>query len=328
MRTLILCMILAGSASAQQVDGGSGSGERFAEINGEQVSAADFGSWLLDTHGWRYRSDFIILVLFRQEAARLGIELGPGELDAAFERFWRDQVLLRYGGNEERFLEELGRSGIDLNGYRRRHRAHLETQELGRRIILRHRTPADDDLARLYAELFPGGKRIHLRVAFFNRFRDFQERRTPSETALAELDAETRKRAEEFVAAVSAAPGSFGELVAEKSDLLKMQRHDSYVSDLRESQGELAHYQPKQFRGALEPLLHEAMQPGELLGPVFASTGFYVVQVVRHEDAPLDEVRDELAELFRKRPPTGREIYALREKLLKAASIDPPLGGD
>ncbi|MFH0945488.1 MAG: peptidylprolyl isomerase [Planctomycetota bacterium] len=302
-----------------------GSSGRFAEINGQVISRAEFSEWLLETHGWRHAEDFTILVLFRQEAARLGIVLEPDALEQAFQRFWNDQVLLRYAGDEKKFLDELAQAGIDQEGYRRRHWAHLETQELGRRIILKTRAPEESALKELFNELFPGGKRVRLQIAFFNRFRDFKEHGTPTETALEELDAAAKLRADRFVEAVREHPDRFAALAKESADLLQIKRFDEYVRYLRDSASELPYYNKALFRGALEPLLDGSPGPGELLGPVFSSTGFYVVRVVRIEPVEYDAVVEELREQFRSHDPTGREIYGLRVKLLEQADIDPPL---
>lgn len=301
---------------------------RFAEINGQVISRAEFGEWLLETHGWRHAEDFTILVLFRQEAARLGITLEPGALEHAFGRFWKDQVLLRYAGDEQKFLEELAQSGIDLEGYRRRHWATLEAQELGRRIILKSRTPEESELKELFAKLFPGGQRLRLQIAFFNRFHGFKERRTPSEDALKKMDEAAKARAELFAAAVKEHPDRFAALAMASADLLKIKRFDNYVRDLRDAASELPYYDSSLFRGALDPLLEGSPAAGELLGPLFTSTGFYVVRVVQNEPVEYEDVEQEVREQYRSHEPTGREIYALRLKLLEKANIDPPLSGE
>jgi len=302
--------------------------EPFAVINGEAVSRAAFSEWLIETHGWRHAEDFTILILFRQEAARLGIELEPDALQRAFESDWQDQVLLRYAGDEQRFLADLGREGIDQDGYRRRRLASLEMRELGRRISAAVRQPDELQLREFYGRLFPAERRVHLQVAFFSRFRDFKEQRTPSESILKELDAGALARAQQFLEDVRDAPERFAELVRERSDLLLVQRNDGYVRDLRDAGGDLPYYDAKYFHGDLEASLQGPIENGELLGPIVGSSGVYVVQVVRAGPVSFEELRDEVREQYLQSEVSASEIYGLRERLLERARIDPPVPGD
>jgi hypothetical protein len=296
----------------------------FAQVNGKTVTSAEFRAWLEASHGWRFEEDFLVTVLLRQAAEEIGAAVTEEDIDHALEEDWHHQILFRFDGNEQAFLDELRSGGFDRQGYFARRRAQIEGEILSRRL-LKARTPTQEDLQRIYTEEFgEDGIRTHLRVAFFSKFHGKDLRSSPAADLIATLDAESAERAAAFRAALGEEGASFGALAAAQADPLLVPRHDLWVRDLRAADSELPRFQPGMFGGDLDALREDpaALVPGARFGPIASHRGYYVVEVVQHEPVTFDAVQNELVEAYRTRPPHPREMHLLRQKLLEAAKIE------
>ncbi|MEW6744187.1 MAG: peptidylprolyl isomerase [Planctomycetota bacterium] len=293
-----------------------------ARVNGETISAETFQKWLLHLHGPTYVNDYLGLVVLRQEAARLGIEVTEADTEAALGEDWKNHVM-RYGGDEKRWLQELASGGMDRGSYQRSRLATLEAEILAKKLVPLNRTDDETTLRQLHVQEFgTDGIRTHLQVAFFDKFRDLEGGKPIRDEALVQaLDRKARERAEGFVAEVSNRPEDFGKLARELSDTLAVPRGDGWTKDLREDGGDLPRYTKTLFAGALEETLAGELTPGQLLGPILSHRGYYVIRFVLREAAPYEEVQAELVRINRERPATPREVHALKTRLLEEAKI-------
>jgi len=299
-----------------------------ARVDGVDVPLAEYRDWMLQTHGWRFVDDYLSLVLLHRKARELGVAPPtPAELDAACADDWRDQVLLRHGGDESRLIAELKEGGIDPASYRARRFAAVERSVLARRVVLKTRSPTEEDLRRLHAREFgEDGVRRHLKVAFFDKLKDLPVGQKPFRELLQKLEDRALERAAAFAEQVGAAPDTFSDR-ARAADLLTVERHDGGLIDLRTQGSDVPRLREDHFGGALEEALRAAAASGELragalLGPLRTARGFYVLSVVACEPAPFDAVRDELRAIAIALPPSAGEIEALCARLLEQAVIE------
>jgi hypothetical protein len=288
-----------------------------ARVNGQELPFQQFEEWLVHAHGWRHLDDFVDLALLRQEATRLQIALPTAaDLDLEFERDWKVRVEMR--GDEAALLAELARAGIDKSSQRDRQLGTIEQDFLGRRILAL-RDPDESTLKELFAKEFgKEGARNHVRVAFFDRLKGLKG--TASKEAVKGLADTARQRAQAFYDAVKADRTRFAALVAE-SDRLLVDRFDAMPFDPRKEGGEIARLHADWFGGALEKPLQEA-KAGDLLGPIEAPAGCFVVEVVARGPVTYADVETELRAVWKARTPSGGELFWLKDELHKKAKIE------
>jgi hypothetical protein len=292
-----------------------------ARVNGEDLPLDDFRDWLVRTHGWRHVDDYVDLALLKQEARRAGIALPTAaELEAAFTEDWNASILLRHRGDESKFLKELADVGIDRQGWRDRRFGTIEQELLAKRI-LQARPMTEAQVKELYAvEFGADGTRTHVRVAFFDKLKSVRPGQQVEPELAEKLDAESKAAADAFLQAVRADRGRFASLVA-STDLVTINRFDSFPIDLRSQGGDIPRLHHDAFGGSLEEALKDA-KSGDLVGPVRTAAGCYVVEVIERSPAPFEKVQDELKEIWRTRAPSGGEVVWLKQELRKTATIE------
>jgi len=293
-----------------------------ARVNGQEIPFLQFQEWLVHAHGWRHLDDFVDLALLRQEATRLQIPLPTAaDLDLEFERDWNVRVEMR--GDEAALLAELARAGIDKVSYRDRQLGTIEQDYLGRRILAL-RDPDEATLKALFAKEFgKAAVRNHVRVAFFDRLKGLKGLTTggtASKEAVKGLADTARARAQAFFEAVQADRTRFAELVG-GSDRLLVDRFDAMPLDPRKEGGEIARLHVDWFGDALEKPLQEA-KAGDLLGPIEAPAGCFVVEVVARGPVAYADVEAELRAVWKGRTPSGGELFWLKDELHKKAKIE------
>jgi hypothetical protein len=296
--------------------------EPVAVLNGRPVPLADFRDWLVAAHGWRHLDDFLDLTLLREEATARGVALPTSaDLAAAFEQDWQDQILLRHGGVEAGWIEELKKGGIDRAGYRDRRAGMLEIEVLAKQI-LRLQPMSEDQRRELWQREFgPEGVRTHAQVAFFSQLKSVRPGQRVSTAEAAGYEAEARERAENFLSAVRADGDAFGILVKAQGDPCTVPRFDAYPIDLRERGGELARLRADHFGGVLNEPVGKA-SGGDLLGPIATPSGFWVVRVIGRTPVPFETAGAELDQIWRERDPSMGEIVRLREELRSRVRIE------
>ena len=290
-----------------------------ARVNGQELPFQQFEEWLVHAHGWRHLDDFVDLALLRQEATRLQIPLPTAaDLDLEFERDWKVRVEMR--GDEAALLAELARAGIDKASYRDRQLGTIEQDFLGRRILAL-RDPDEATLKELFTKEFgKEGVRNHVRVAFFDRLKGLKTGGTAGKEAAKGLADTARQRAQAFHDAVQADRSRFAALVAE-SDRLLVDNFDATPLDPRKAGGEIARLHADWFGGALEKPL-QAAKAVDLLGPLEAPAGFFVVEVVARGPVTYAEAEAELRAVWKARTPSGGELFWLKDELHKKAKIE------
>ncbi len=293
-----------------------------ARVNGIDLPLEDFRDWVVATHGWRHLDDYVDLALLRQESTRIGLPLPtPAELDAAFEQDWQDQILLRHGGAESSWQEELKKAGLDRAGYRDRRAGTLEIEVVAKRILTTRPLTEAQQHELWEREFGKSGERWHVRVAFFSKLRSVLPGQRVDQEQSAKLEAEARVRADRFLAAVTADRTRFAPLVATDCDLFTVPRFDTQQVDLRPRGGEVERLHADYFGGAVLPALASS-KSGDLVGPISTPGGLYVVEVVVREAVPFESAAAELAAIWAARAPSASEVFHLREELRNQARIE------
>ena len=294
-----------------------------ARVNGVDVPVSGYGSWLLDRHGWAYLGNYLEVVALRQEAKKKGVTVGAQELEQAFQRDWDNNVLMRFRGDESKFVEDLDRTGMGRAGWRARRMQSLETEELCGRLAILMREPTAQQLRVTFEQEFgEDAIRKHLRVAFFDRMHDYTLRPGQLQVPIEELNRIAMDRANAFLAAVKADPAQWEARIASDSDLCLLPRWDSYVRDLREFSGDLPRYKKAHFDGALDKKLLAAKKvPGEFCEPLLTGKGVYVVEVISWEKVNFEDTKSEIEEYFLHRLPTPQELYFYKQGLLERSTV-------
>jgi hypothetical protein len=296
-----------------------GPGGPVATVNGEEIGLAGFEEWMVRAHGWRHLDDYIDLVLLRQEAKRAGLPLpSEKEIEEAFELDWNDKISLR--GDEATLLAELARAGIDKRSYRDRQLGTLEQETIGRRI-LKARDPGDETLHELFSKEFgKEGRRIHVRVAFFDKLKALKPGATASKEESLQMASSAKERADAFLAEVTRDRGRFAALVP-GSDRCLVERTDGSPVDTRAAGGDVPRLHSDWFGGHVGKAL-AARKSGDLVGPIDAPAGYYVVEVVELGPVTYAEVEAELRAFWKSRIPSAGELFWLKDELRKKAKIE------
>jgi parvulin-like peptidyl-prolyl isomerase len=287
--------------------------EPVLRVGGEEIGAAEYGRWLIDTLGSRLARVFADDWVVYREADRRGVEVDERQVLEVLDWEIETRITHAFLGKKQGWLDELARTGRTEGGLRRQRFAELEPEVLTREIVAIDRVVPEYKIEREF-ELRHGrnGRRYDLSMIKFGVVQRTPPAGTPVEEARALRQATIEARRTDALAARERllAGEDFGELAAELSD----------DSETGASRGRLpavfSHWGwPDAFLDGLE-----ALEIGELSPPLWGRGGWWLVLVHGVEITRLADVRAGIeAELVARGPEQdeiGRRRATLSEGLV------------
>jgi len=270
-------------------------------IDGEPVSADEFGRWLVAMLAARTAKSFAEGWVVEREADRRGVAPEESEIRARMEAEIGERVEGAFLGRREDWIAELERTGRSEAGYRLQRATEVRPELAATALTRLERVVPEDKVVRDW-ELFygPQGRSYELLAMSFPVVVVTPPAETPRERA-----EEARRRA-----------------FREQEDRARAARDrilagEDFVRVAQGSGAECANAActlqvGARFRDAGWPdvFLDELarLAPGAPSQPVYARGGYRVVQLVSCVDTPLESVRDELEQRLIARGPEQDEI--------------------
>jgi hypothetical protein len=256
-------------------------------IDGEAISADEFGRWLIDVDGARLARSFAEQWLVVREAERRGIAPPAQAVDERIDAEVADRVRGAFLGRREDWLAELARLGRSEGGHRAQRRAEVEPLLAATELARSGRVVPEEKIRRDFELLYgPEGKDYELRGILFR----VEVETPPPGTPREEAEARRRRAFETQLARALAtrekllAGASFEQLARELSDDEPSRARGGALEP---------HFRPPGWNAPLvEAVLRLA--PGEISPPVYAKGGYWLLQAVACAVTPYDSVREEI----------------------------------
>jgi hypothetical protein len=269
-------------------------------IDGEVVSWAEYGSYLVREHGAKQASAFANHIAIERAAREAGIVLGTEELDERALAEIDRRVRGAFAGDRDAWLAELAGLGTTEAHWMVVRRAELRDELRLERLVKARRVIRDEDVHALWEQRHgPGGRsiRVHaLRLQYA----------VPSSEGT--TDVEERKRRERAVQEdLLSRLGTLRSRVLSGEDFDTLAR--SAGEDAEAAAGGGAWSEP--FRWELWPAeVRDALRSlpvGGVSAPLYGRGCFNLFRVVSEEFTPFEPIADLLREELRDRPVGGEE---------------------
>lgn len=284
-------------------------------VDGEPIPAAQYGEWLLRTHGTGLAPVFAREHWLLERAAReKGVAPPTEAVDAEIDRVFAERIAGAFHGSKEEWLAELARTGRSETGLRLQRRVETRDRMNGRALAAIDRVVPREKIEReWWLKYGRHGRKYDLRLIQFDVRVETPESASNDARAAAETRARDARRADaERVRALALAGADFGQLAQENSsDPETRARRGKPASGLFDHQG-----WPSSFLDALEKL-----EPGAVSEPLYARGGWWLVQVRDVKVTPLDSVRDALAADLLARGPEDDEVELVRQALFDGVHV-------
>ncbi len=282
-----------------------------ARIDGYELTRREFVARVLGKLGKnRLLADIVKYELFRQEAARRGIEVDDAEVEKLVDEEIDVSAKALAGGNaaqgRERLAELYHLEGLTLEDVRSDLRPGLRARLLAERVTRAMRRVDDATLRDFWEQ----NRQFHVRHVYYT-FPPFTS--DPTDEQARRKDA-ARRKAESAVKRLRASEIEFARLAREESE--------DHLTRYRG--GVLG---PMSARVGFDPAIRNAifqLRAGEVSDPVENPVGAYhVFEVTRIVPAgSFESNRDQLRDAYQRRPPDGREIRSAFETLRDRARLE------
>lgn len=222
-----------------------------------------------------------IIISEFKELEKKGANLPDHVVDKEIDR----QILANYGGDEQKFQEELKRARMTRDGYRKMTREQLIVQAMRAEHFSDAPPPLPGEIAKEYSEMKDKLRdTTQDKISFQKIFLPRQDAQNPLATPETQL-----ALAEQLVADIKAG--------ADFAELAKKHSRDAFAE-----QGGLQENLPRTDLATEFASILFAGKKGEILGPLEDPAGFTVVKIAEIFPGPapaLDEVREMVEERVR-----------------------------
>lgn len=285
-------------------------------IDGQEVSADEFGRWMIQNYGGRLSHDFAADWVVEREAAKKGVDVSQSEVDQEIDEQWKTRIDGAFLGKKEDWLKELERTQRSEPGLRTQRRAELRPELLARGLCSIDRVIPEEKIEREW-ELHYGrkGRKYNLSMIKFQVEFLTSPTGTPAEeqAKLRQAEIDEQKARALAVRERILRGEDFGDLAAATSD-------DPVTRYFRGRlpTGQFSHFGwPHSFLDSLDEL-----EPGAVSEPLYARGGWWLVQVHDVAVTPLESVRAKITADILSKPPGQDETGTLRAALEKDTKIE------
>lgn len=289
-------------------------GDAVLSIDGESISAREFGMWLIQTQGEKMARQFAEdYFAVDQEAARLGVELTDDEILKDVRADLDVRIAHAFLGSKSDWIKEVERTGHTESGIVRQRLVEYRPRLLAKKIASIDRVVPESKIVREWQRIYGrNGKKYDLQMIKFKPVVT-TSLNASRETWNAERDLRMKEQKERALAvrARAAAGEDFGKLAREFSADPDTRDHDGRPS------GGFSHGGwPGSFLDELEKL-----GPGDLSQPIFGRGGFWLVKVISVKETPLDSVREKLHDDLVARGPEDDEVGAVLARIKQDVDV-------
>lgn len=283
-------------------------------IDGQAISAEEFGRWLIDIEASRMAKGFAEQWLVRREAEKEGVVVGPDEVERELDKEIAERVRGAFLGVRADWLDELRRLERTEGGHRAQRTVELEPLLMSVEICRKHRVVPEEKLLRDWVLFYgPGGREYTLRG-----IKCLVEVVTPEAGTPREVYEEGRRRA--FATQLARAL-EIRERILDGEDFATLA---SELSDDAESRAHGGLMQ-KKFRRwgwtdeAVDTLAK--LKPGDITQPMYAQGGYWIMQVVALVETPFESVRAQLEQRLIELGPEQDESGDTWNRIVAGAEI-------
>lgn len=283
-------------------------------IDGQPISAEEFGRWLIDVEAGRMVKGFAEQWLVRREAEKQGVVVTPEQVERELEAEIAERVRGAFLGKKADWLDELRRLERTEGGHRAQRKVELEPLLMSVEICRVHRVVPEEKLLRDWVLFYgPGGREYTLRG-----IKCLVEVVTPESGTPREVYEEGRRRA--FATQLSRAL-EIRERILDGEDFETLARSLSDDAESREHGGLMQN----KFRrwgwtdeavGTLAKL-----GPGDISQPMYAQGGYWIMQVVAVVETPFESVRSQLEQRLIELGPEQDESGNVWNQIVAGAEI-------
>lgn len=284
-----------------------------ARIGDETISLSEYKDYLLEIYAKGPLKNLIDRRLLHREAARLGIEVDPEQLELATQREW-DSYLQRFKGVEAGFVAEIEAQGFSREAYYSGLRDRKRDEQLAAAIVLQTRSLSEDAVRERFNQQYGlDGIAVEVRHIFFTpaRLRIELQRQGKSKAELTpeHLNKLLREKATALLTELRAG-GDFAALAAEHSHDISAPKNGGMI------QG----YNYRTYGDEFALAVRKA-ELGVPTGPVQTKAGLHIIEVTSRKQTDFDDVRDELEGAMLLEEPSWKETNQLRLDLREKTEI-------
>lgn len=289
-------------------------GEPVLSIDGQDISGAEYGRWLLRFLGEKLAREYALeYFVVDRESRRLDLEVTDEEVAAHVDRQLAERIAGAFLGSKAEWLKELDRTGRTEGSILRQRRIEEKPLLESKAIAALNRVVPQEKIEReWWLRYGRNGRQYDVQMI---KFKVVVE--TLRGMSRDEWRAEDKRRKDEQLAK---ALGVRAEISA-GADFGDLARKHSTDPDTRDHRGVpsagFSHVGwPHTFMMALEKL-----KPGDLSEPLYARGGYWLVKVNGVKETPLEGVRNALVADLIARGPDPDEVGAVQERLREGVSV-------
>jgi hypothetical protein len=289
--------------------------EAVARIGDRDLTASEYGQWLVEQHGYVFLDAFVLEKLLLLEADRVGVMPTDDDVERAYEDEVQDMVDRLFNGDREAWYQAQVRKGNDPAhvGPRRKH--ELKIMLCMNRIAKRDRVITDEQISARYAAIYGDlEEAITVEVLFFDLYSGMADDAIRPELSV--LDQRTRARADAVRARLLEGATIRSLLPLSdpvESDFVSVGRVDTWRRDLLGPEVDLA--------------ISRLDDGGDVAPLVKVWNGYWVVRLVERRIVTLEDVREELLTGLLEQPVSGAEQSLVRERLAATYAPDKLIPG-
>lgn len=273
-------------------------------IGEREVGWNEYGAWLVRVAGPRHVEDTVRERLVLQELAAAGLSVTAEEARAQVEAQAERRIATAFGGDRDKWIDELQRTGSDEAGFFAERTAETLAELRVQKLVMSKRRTDEAGLQQAWQTLYgPAGRQPELRGLYF----EIQEVIFPegSDEAGKEMlrDAKRKqieRRSAEMLRRARAGE-DFGELVLQYSEDVASRELEGFLPEP---------YVITDWPAAVADALRKA-EAGSFIGPFHVDQGYWCFEVVSIVETPFETVKDSIATHLRESPPTAAETRAM-----------------
>jgi hypothetical protein len=289
--------------------------EAVARIGDRDLTAAEYGQWLVEQHGYVFLDAYVLEQLLLLEADRVGVMPTDDDVERAYEEEVQSMVDRFFNGDREAWYQAQVRKGNDPAevGPRRKHELKIMLCMNG--IALRDRVVTEEQIQERYQAIYGDlEEKVTVEVLFFDLYSGMADDAARPELSV--LDQRTRNRAD-------AARGRLLEGAAIRSLLPLSDPVDSEFVSV----GQVDTWRRDLLGPEVDLAISRLDDAGDVAPLVKVWNGYWAVRLVERRVVTLEDVREELLSDLLQQPVTGAEQSVLRERLAETYAPDKLIPG-
>ncbi len=284
-------------------------------IDGEPVSRATYGRWILRTRGEASWPNFVEHRVAINEARRRGVEVSAEEVRARTQDYVERMIKLSHEGSREAWVAHLKMSGREEASFLHDLDIRMRIELLCEKLIVQGRKITPEAVRARFDDLYgKDGQSAKVRLILLH---------VPYAAGPAD---ETREQLDERLATtkklVRDRANAIAQIARDGGDFASLARQYSQDPPSAANGGMLdSRFRPELWPDPVAKSVSQLAVNGVTDGMEFG-VDFVVLQVVSRESIAFETVRQELEEQMRSEPPPRADLSVYRNVLMKRAKVE------